>query len=91
MYEKDKRSWLKHLDFILLDLIAVAASFAAAYVIRMREYHFANTSSYRSVYIIVLVFHVLIVVFFRSYSDIIRRSYLEEGRGAGVRSWGAFW
>ncbi len=78
MYERDKRSWLKHLDFIVLDLLAIALSFAVAFSIRMVHRNFFNSPIYRTVFLTLLGFHILIAFFFRCYSEIVRRGYLDE-------------
>ena len=80
MYERNIRSWLKHLDFILLDLIAIALSFAIAYIIRNGNKGLLEDASYRSYFLVFVGFHILIAFFFRSYSNVIRRGYLEEIR-----------
>ncbi|HCT90571.1 MAG TPA: sugar transferase [Lachnospiraceae bacterium] len=78
MYERNIRSWLKHLDFILLDLISIALSFAIAYIIRNGNRGLLEDASYRSFFLVFVGFHILIAFFFRSYSNVIRRGYLEE-------------
>ena len=78
MYERNIRSWQKHLDFILLDLISIALSFAIAYIIRNPNKGLLGDASYRSFFLVFVGFHILIAFFFRSYSNVIRRGYLEE-------------
>ena len=80
MYERNIRSWMKHLDFILLDLISIALSFAIAYLIRNGNRGLLEDASYRSYFLVFVGFHILIAFFFRSYSNVIRRGYLEEIR-----------
>lgn len=79
MYEKNIRSWLKHLDFILLDLLSITLSFAVAYVIRQSMgFGLREDVSYRGFYLVLVGFYILIAFFFRSYSNIIRRDFPEE-------------
>lgn len=80
MYERNKRSWLKHLDFLFLDLLAITVSFTVAFLVRMDSRNFFRDSSYRSIWLAIIGFHILIAFFFRSYSNIIRRGYLEEAK-----------
>ena len=42
MYRKKAGGWLKHLDFIVLDLLCIQAAFLLAYAVRM-----GPTSPYR--------------------------------------------
>jgi len=78
MYKRTTRSWLKHIDFIILDLIALFVSFTAAYYIRLGGYRLFNDAAYRNILIVILVFHVVIAFFSRNYSDIVRRGYWRE-------------
>ena len=34
MYKKERRSWMKHLDFTLLDILLVQIAFLISYAIR---------------------------------------------------------
>ncbi len=49
MYEKTTRSWLKHLDFILLDMISIGICFAIAYRIRDSIDGFMGGVAYRNI------------------------------------------
>ena len=50
MYRRGPKGWLKHLDFILLDLLSLQAAFGLAYIIRFVEKDpyadFGGTSGY---------------------------------------------
>lgn len=79
MYEKNIRSWLKHIDFILLDLLSITLSFTVAYFIRQGiGLGLRDDVSYRGFYLVLVGFHILIAFFFRSYSSIVRRDHQEE-------------
>ena len=38
MYEKKATGWLKHLDFILIDIVCLELSFLLGYFIRQRDW-----------------------------------------------------
>lgn len=79
MYEKNMRSWLKHLDFILIDLVALSLAFLMSYFMRQNMGEgLRQDISYRSFYLVMICIHILIAFFFRGYSNIVRRDYLEE-------------
>ncbi len=78
MYERTTRSWLKHIDFILLDLISIGVSFAIAYTIRLGGYRLFQDVAYRNILLAIFGFHILIAFFSHNYSEIVRRSFLEE-------------
>lgn len=84
MNVKFMRSWWKHLDVILLDLVAIIASFVGAYGFWVGEFYTFKLSSYTSYLLIVILLHLFIAFFNRSYSDFIQRGYLMEVRRVSV-------
>ena len=78
MYERNSRSWIKHLDFIFLDLVAITGAFLLAYGFKFGVWNILKDGSYRSYYLVVVGFHILVSFFFRNYSNIVRRGYLNE-------------
>ncbi len=84
MYSRKKNRWLKHLDFILLDILSICVALFIAYVLRhgLRS-HYGSEEYFRIG--MVLIFTDLIIVFFGdSYKDVIRRGYLKEFRAAFI-------
>lgn len=79
MYKTNIRSWLKHLDFILLDIFAITLAFCGAYLIRESiGLGLRDDISYRSFYLTIIGFHILIAILGHGYSNIIRRDRIEE-------------
>lgn len=78
MYEKNSRSWIKHLDFIVGDIVAITIAFLLAYGMRFGVWTILEDGSYRSYYLVILGFHILVSFFFRNYSNIVRRGYANE-------------
>lgn len=79
MYKTNIRSWLKHLDFIILDIFAITLAFCGAYLIRENiGFGLRDDISYRSLYLTIIGFHILIAILGYGYSDIIRRDRIEE-------------
>ena len=37
MYQKAKNSWIKHIDFVILDILCLQVSFFLAYLVRHRN------------------------------------------------------
>ena len=78
MYQKQTGSIIKHLDFLLLDLIVMEVAFILAYMLRHGpENPFAN-SQYRILGVVMLLIQFLVVVFRECYRNILRRGYLQE-------------
>lgn len=77
MYEKRKKLWQKHLDFIILDLICCMLSYVIAYVIRHRGQIF-YLEEYIRLGIIFAISEIVVGFLTNNYKNIIRRGYYEE-------------
>ena len=78
MYKKISKSWMKHLDFIILDSICLQLSFAIAYWIRHGWGNFYRLPVYRNMAIYLALINLVVVFFHESYRGILRRGYLKE-------------
>lgn len=81
MYKKQKKSWVKHLDFLLVDIICLESSFFISYLIRinMESGRIDTLQDYYSKLATVLLFAIICVAFFlEPYSGILRRNKLQE-------------
>lgn len=81
MYRKQKKSWVKHLDFLLWDMICLEASFFISYFIRMQSdiptMAFLQRNYSRLALLLALV-DLCLVFFFESYTGILRRNKIQE-------------
>lgn len=81
MYKISEQSWLKHLDFILLDLICAQLAFVLAYSLRHGFDVLAySVDIYRRLAVWIALFGFLIVVFFNAMHDVLKRGWLVEIR-----------
>ncbi|MBQ7583991.1 MAG: sugar transferase [Lachnospiraceae bacterium] len=78
MYNRGLKGWIKHLDFILLDLIIIEFSFVLAYGIRHQGQSVFNNEEYRSIFFVLALAVPMASVFLRLHSGILRRGYLRE-------------
>jgi len=78
MYRSNARGWLKHLDFILTDLLCLVLSLVIAYGIRLGNLSLFTDSFYMSLLFVCGVRHVFLSLFFNSYRGVISRGYWEE-------------
>ncbi len=81
MHIKGKYSWMKHIDFMLIDLFAFLSSFLLAYFIK---FHTISISSHwASLVVIPLLFDVVITLLINPYSGMFRRRFfLDIGHAA---------
>lgn len=80
MYRERAKDWLKHLDFLLLDLLCLAAAFWLSYALRHGN---TVTSSYlsgiyRNMLLALLLIDSLYILIINPFSSILRRGYFQE-------------
>lgn len=78
MYRRKPKNWLKHLDFILIDLICLQVSFLAAYCLRHGMVDPFINSMYRNTALIQLLISIVVSAFFESFKDVLKRGYYVE-------------
>ncbi len=80
MYKKQKKSWVKHLDFLILDLLCLEVTFYLSCVIRLGNLHNDPGMSeyYNRLAIVLLLIDGCIVFLTEAYTGILRRNRLQE-------------
>lgn len=78
MHKKETRGWLKHIDFILLDIVMLQICFVLSYWIWMGVENPYVYYLYRYQAMLLMFCQLLVVLFTDSYKNIIRRSAAEE-------------
>lgn len=72
-----KYSWLKHLDFILLDIAALVLSYSIAYLLRFGNFN-AFDAEWRNFIVIVCLLDFVMIFFTDTFSGVLRRHGSEE-------------
>lgn len=82
MYREKDAGWLKHFDFMILDIAAIEFSFAIAYIIRHGTgiLHSELPELYTNVALILMLLCVLEVMFNNGYENILNRGHYREFR-----------
>ena len=78
MYKKNTNSIIKHLDFIVLDIICFCLAFYIAYIVRHKQFDMFSNSLYLSYDLIIIILDIVFAVSLRNYKSIVRRGYVEE-------------
>ena len=78
MQIKSKYSWLKHVDFMIVDLIALFLSYLLSYYLKFNNLAFLRNEEWTRYLFIVLVLSIVINFFTNPYSGILKRSYYME-------------
>lgn len=78
MQIKSKYSWMKHIDFMIVDLIALFISYLISYYLKFNDLEFARNDEWTRYLFIVLILSIVINFFTNPYSGILKRSYYME-------------
>ena len=78
MHKKELRGWLKHIDFIVLDVVVLQICFVLSYWIWVGFENPYDTYLYRYQAILLAFCQLLVVLFTNSYKNILRRNWMEE-------------
>ena len=78
MHKKEIRGWLKHIDFIVLDIVMLQICFVLSYWIWMGIENPYSYYLYRYQAMLLAVCQVLVILFTNSYKNILRRGAFEE-------------
>lgn len=78
MQIKSKYSWMKHIDFMIVDLIALFVSFLISYYLKFDNLDFTQNEEWTRYLFIILVLSLVINFFTNPYSGILKRSYYME-------------
>ncbi len=80
MYQEEKRSWLKHLDFTVLDLLLMELAYYVAYLWRFDTEAPLGEIDYRIIGVVAALVDICVVFFGESYSGVLRRNRYRELR-----------
>ncbi len=78
MHVQNKYSWIKHVDFIALNLLALIASFLLALWARFGNISLILNSSWQAVLVVLCLINIAITLAINPYSGILRRPYYED-------------
>ena len=78
MYKKENNSWLKHIDFVILDILCLQLAFILAYEIRVAKGIPYLNPLYENMAFVLVIFQLLVSFFGESFSGVLRRGFLIE-------------
>lgn len=78
MYSKNDSTWLKHWDFILLDIMVLQVAFVISYMMRMGMENPYRNQLYLSIATVICLADIFIAFFTEPYHGIMRRGYYVE-------------
>jgi len=78
MYQKQRKGWKKHLDFIVLDLACLYLSFLLAVLIRHRSLVQFQNRLYWGMFFVFLFVQFSVSILGESFKNVLKRGYYQE-------------
>lgn len=78
MYRKDSDGWLKHADFMLLDMICLQLSFILAYAFRGMEMDLYSDVLYRNMAVFLCLADLVVIFTAGTMKSVLKRGYYKE-------------
>ena len=78
MYRKNVNGWLKHIDFIILDMICLQIAFMMAYFIKNGNVNLYNNFLYRNMAIIIELADLMVLLIFGTLKGVLKRGHYQE-------------
>ena len=78
MYRKDSEGWLKHADFIVLDLICLQIAYVLAYAICGHGFNPYATIIYRDMAIVLELADLVVIFAYGTMKSVLKRGYYRD-------------
>lgn len=78
MYKKTSKGWLKHVDFLILDVICLQLSFYIAYCIRHGVRNMYANRLYAGMALVLLLVDAVVGMLFENLHNVLKRGYWLE-------------
>ena len=78
MYRKDSAGWIKHVDFIILDLVCLQAAFILSYAISGYGFHPYRNILYRNMALFMTVTDVAVLFVMDTLRNVLKRGHYRD-------------
>lgn len=78
MFIKNPKGWLKHWDFMLLDLICLQMAFVASYMIRHGFVNPYANRLYQNMALFLMLADMIVFLFLGTFQGVLKRGYYKE-------------
>lgn len=78
MYKKKATGWLKHIDFMLWDMVCMHISLFVAYMIRHGAANMYENQLYANVAMVLTMIQIVVVIGFGTLHNVLKRGYWNE-------------
>ena len=76
---KEKYTWLKHLDFMIVDILSLLICFVVSFRMKFGDFRFIHMNSWHLYILVIVLLNISITLFINPYDGIFQRSYYQEG------------
>lgn len=78
MYKQNNRRWMKHLDFIVVDALALVLALVVGTLLQSHQLSLLLTAPYRVLAVMLVLTDILIAALFHTMHNVLRRGYYQE-------------
>lgn len=78
MYNRKRRGWIKHIDFILIDFLCLEVSFAFGYFLRNRAMLDLENMVYVNILVALFFIEIAVSAVFSTFHNVLKRDNLVE-------------
>lgn len=78
MYRKDYTGWIKHADFILLDLICLQIAFVLGYALSGHGWNPYQTLLYRNMAVFIEIFDLVVLLAMGTLKNVLKRGFYRD-------------
>lgn len=78
MYIKGKYSWLKHMDFMVIDILALVFSFSISYLLKFKNMHWWKEEEWQMLLILLCLLNIVITFLDGRFSGVLKRRLYED-------------
>lgn len=78
MYKKSTKGWMKHLDFIVLDLVSLFLAYLLAYIVRMGIGNPLSSQLYINTTVVLSLISFIVALSLETFKGVLKRGYYIE-------------
>lgn len=78
MYKKDSERWLKHLDFIILDMICLQVAYILAFAISGYGFNPYEIIIYRNMAVFIELANLIVIFMYETMKSVLKRGYYRD-------------
>ena len=78
MYRRDAKGWLKHLDFMVLDLLTLQFSLVLSYILHHGWKNPYEIPVYANMALMLMMWDLVLIFFTEPFRNILKRGYYRE-------------